>query len=268
MFLAEPLSIIAKFRDEEAVSETRSPARFPTTLWSRVIRAGDPTDREGLAALELLCKDYWYPLYAFVRRKGLDQDEASDLVQGLLADLIERRDFAKADPARGRFRSFLRTACEHFLANQREHDRAVKRGGGKPLVSIDTQDAEGRYVHEPSHDLTPERLFERRWAMVLLERVLAQLETEVSRAGKSSLFQRLRPALEGRRFARFLPRDRRDAPNERVSSQECRSPIPRSVPANPSRASGADGGRRRRSRRRNRRPLAGPVMSLGPLGIF
>ncbi len=179
------------------MSETRSPARFPTTLWSRVIRAGDPTDREGRAALERLCKDYWYPLYAFVRRKGLDQDEASDLVQGLFSDLIERRDFAKADPARGRFRSFLRTACDHFLANRREHDRAIKRGGGKTLVSINTGDAEGRYVHEPSHDLTPERLFERRWAMVLLERVLAQLEAEVSRAGKSSLLQHLRPALEG-----------------------------------------------------------------------
>jgi RNA polymerase sigma-70 factor (ECF subfamily) len=162
-----------------------------------VIRAGDPTDREGRAALERLCKDYWYPLYAFVRRKGLDQDEASDLVQGLFSDLIERRDFAKADPARGRFRSFLRTACDHFLANRREHDRAIKRGGGKTLVSINTGDAEGRYVHEPSHDLTPERLFERRWAMVLLERVLAQLEAEVSRAGKSSLLQHLRPALEG-----------------------------------------------------------------------
>ena len=177
--------------------ETQSPARFPTTLWSRVIRAGDPTDQEGQAALELLCKDYWYPLYVFVRRKGLDQDEASDLVQGLFADLIERRDFAKADPARGRFRSFLRTACDHFLANRREHHRAIKRGGGKSFVSIDIRDAEGRYVNEPSHDLTPERLFERRWAMVLLERVLAQLEAEVLRAGKSLLFQHLRPALEG-----------------------------------------------------------------------
>ena len=172
-------------------------ARFPTTQWSRVIRAGDPADHDGRVALEGLCEDYWYPIYAFVRRRGLDRDEASDLVQGLFADLIERGDFARADPARGRFRSFLRASCEHYLAHHREHGRALKRGGGKILVSLDAQDAEGRYVNEPSHDLTPERLFERRWATVLLSRVLAMLEAEAVRAGKESLFAQIRPALEG-----------------------------------------------------------------------
>lgn len=176
---------------------TRSSDRFPTTQWSRVIRAGHPIDHDGRVALEGLCEDYWYPIYVFVRRKGLNRDEASDLVQMLFADLIERGDFAKADPARGRFRSFLRAACEHFLANHREHDRALKRGGGKTPVSINSQDAEGRYLNDPSHDLTPERLFERRWATVLLNRVLALLEAEAVRAGKSSLFALLRPTLEG-----------------------------------------------------------------------
>jgi DNA-directed RNA polymerase specialized sigma24 family protein len=176
-------------------------ARFPTTQWSRVILAGDPVDPEGRVALEGLCEDYWYPIYAFVRRKGLDRDEASDLVQGLFTDLIERCDFAKADPARGRFRSFLRAVCEHFLAHHREHDRALKRGGGKRLVSLDAQDAEGRYINEPSHELTPERLFERRWATVLLSRVLVLLEAEAIHAGKSSLFACLRPTLEGEDLA-------------------------------------------------------------------
>jgi RNA polymerase sigma factor (sigma-70 family) len=171
--------------------------RFPTTHWSRVIRAGDPTDREGREALEQLCRDYWYPLYAFARRQGLDREDAGDIVQGFLADLIERRDLTKADPARGRFRSFLRTACSHFLSHARDRDRAFKRGGGRTPVSIDLQDAEGRYLNEPAHDLTAERLFERRWAIVLLGHVLARLEREAARAGKSDLFNRLRPMLEG-----------------------------------------------------------------------
>ena len=151
--------IIALNYDEEAMSENRSAAGFPTTQWSRVLRAGDARDREGRDALEQLCRDYWYPLYAFARRRGLDREEAGDLVQGFLADLIERGDLTKADPSRGRFRSFLRTACSHFLSHAREHDRALKRGGGRAPVSIDLRDAEGRYLNEPAHDLTAERLF-------------------------------------------------------------------------------------------------------------
>jgi DNA-directed RNA polymerase specialized sigma24 family protein len=183
--------------DLKTMSDYRPTARFPTTHWSRVLRAGDPTDREGCDALEGLCHDYRYPLYAFARRQGLDREEPGDLVQGFLADLIERRDLTKADPARGRFRSFLRTACGHFLSHARDHDRAQKRGGGRTPVSIDLQDADGRYINEPAHDLTAERLFERRWAIVLLELVLARLESEASRAGKSQLFGHLRPTLEG-----------------------------------------------------------------------
>jgi RNA polymerase sigma factor (sigma-70 family) len=173
------------------------PPGFPTTHWSRVLRASDPQDREGRDALEGLCRDYWYPLYAFVRRQGLDHEAASDVVQGFLADLIERRDLAKADLARGRFRSFLRTACAHHLAHVRDRERAAKRGAGRIPVSIDLRDAEGRYLNEPAHDLTAERLFERRWAMVLLEHVLARLESEAGRRGNSALFVHLRPLLEG-----------------------------------------------------------------------
>ena len=174
-----------------------SAAGFPTTHWSRVLLAGDPTDREGREALESLCRDYWYPLYAFARRRGVDREEAGDLVQGFLADLIERRDLAKADPSRGRFRTFLGAACGHFLAHRRDHDRALRRGGGRSPVSIDARDAEGRYLNEPAHNLTAERLFERRWATELLRLVLARLESEADRGGKSELFARLRPLLEG-----------------------------------------------------------------------
>lgn len=180
-----------------AMSEHPPAAGFPTTHWSCVLRAGDPADQLSRDALEQLCRDYWYPLYAFSRRQGLDGEQASDLVQGFLADLIERRDLAKADPSRGRFRSFLRTACANFLSHCRDHDRAEKRGGGRVPVSIDLQDAEGRYINEPAHQLTAERLFERRWTMVLLERVLARLESEANRVRKSELFYTLRPLLEG-----------------------------------------------------------------------
>ncbi len=179
------------------MSERLPAARFPTTHWSCVLRAGASADQQASHALEQLCRDYWYPLYAFCRRQGLDTEQASDLVQGFLADLIERRDLAKVDPSRGRFRSFLRTACANFLSHTRDYDRAAKRGGGRNLVSINLQDAEGRYMHEPAHQLTAERLFERRWTMVLLERVLARLESEASRVRKSELFYALRPLLEG-----------------------------------------------------------------------
>src|SRR5262249_32313263 len=144
-----------------------------------------------------LCRDYWYPLYAYLRRAGHGPEDASDLVQSFFADLIERGDLAGADPARGRFRSYLRAACDHHVAHQRERDRALKRGGGRPPIAIDLPDAEGRYGREPSHELTAERLFERRWALDLLDRVLARLEAESIKAGRADLFRRLRPMLEG-----------------------------------------------------------------------
>ncbi len=182
------------------MSEHPSVAGFPTTHWSCVLHAGDPTNRQGQEALERLCEDYWYPLYAFARRQGLNREEASDRVQGFLADLIERRDLSKADPSRGRFRSFLKAACSNFLSHARDHERAAKRGGGRNPVSIDWQTAEGRYINEPAHDLTAERLFERRWALDLLGRVLSQLELEAASDGKADLFKQLQPILEGNRL--------------------------------------------------------------------
>ena len=172
-------------------------AHFPTTCWSRVAQAGNQADPEARSALEGLCGDYWYPLYAFVRRRGFGPDDAADLVQGFLAELLERRDLAGADPDRGRFRSFLRAACAHYLAHQREREQALKRGGTQRVISIDVPDAEGRYLHEPAHELTPERLFERRWALDLLGHVLTRLESEASQSGRSTLFAQLRPMLEG-----------------------------------------------------------------------
>jgi RNA polymerase sigma-70 factor (ECF subfamily) len=179
------------------MAEPPSAARFPTTHWSRVVAAGDRAATEAREALAELCRAYWYPLYAFVRRQGHGPDDAQDLVQGFFASLLERDGLAALDRDRGRFRSFLRAACAHYLSNRRDHDRALKRGGDRAIVSIDTAEAEGRYGREPAHDLDAERLFERRWAMTLLERAVVRLRAEMDRAGKAPLFDRLQPALAG-----------------------------------------------------------------------
>ncbi len=169
--------------------------RFPTTHWSRVVQSGNPSSPDARAAIEALCSDYWYPLYAFIRRCGHDPDAASDLVQGLFAHLLERDAFARADPRRGRFRTFLLAVCRNFLSDQAEQRRTKKRGGGLTIVSFDQSAAEGRYCVEPADTITPDRLFERAWALALLERVLGQLRHEYTVAGKTELFERLEPML-------------------------------------------------------------------------
>ncbi len=179
------------------LTATGAPDRFPTTHWSRVVQSANGSSPEARAALEALCSAYWYPLYAFIRRRGHDPDAAADLVQGLFTQLLERNAFARADPHRGRFRTFLLAVCRNFLADQSEQDRAQKRGGGLAIVSIDSSRAEGRYRAEPADTLTPDRLFERAWALAMLERVLGQLRREHELAGKGPLFERLEPTLAG-----------------------------------------------------------------------
>jgi DNA-directed RNA polymerase specialized sigma24 family protein len=171
-------------------------AAFGTTHWSIVLAARDRSTPQAREALERLCAAYWYPLYAFVRRKGHDADQAMDLVQGFFARLLEKDDLADVHPSKGRFRSFLMAACSHYLANQHDRSHALKRGG-RPLVSLDAIDAERRYVHEPSHNLTPDRLYLRRWATTLLDRVLDRLGAEWLEAGKWAVFEALKPALLG-----------------------------------------------------------------------
>jgi len=154
---------------------------------------GTPEAREALAAL---CETYWYPLYAFVRRKGYDHDRAQDLVQGFFLRLLEKDDLSAVAPAKGRFRSYLMAACTHYLANQRVRHRALKRGA-RPPVSLDSAEAERRYTLEPAHSLTPERLYLRRWATTLLDLALGQLQQEMTQQGKASLFEELKSSLLG-----------------------------------------------------------------------
>jgi len=181
----------------ERVFFAGSPKQFQTTRWSMILAARDGESQEARDALAALCAAYWYPLYAFVRRKGNDPDASQDLVQGFFTRLLERGDLALVDRSKGKFRSFLMAACTHYMANERDKERAKKRGGNQPPVSIDALTAEGRYRREPVHDLTPERLFDRQWALALLDQVLAQLELEMSLAGKSRQFAVLQPALLG-----------------------------------------------------------------------
>jgi DNA-directed RNA polymerase specialized sigma24 family protein len=175
------------------VTQLPSPARFPTTHWSRIARAGDPDDPEARAVMAELCGAYWYPIYALIRRKGHGPDEALDLTQDYFARLLEKGTVAAADPDKGRFRSYLLADCSFFLADRRDRDRALKRGGGRPVLSIDARDAEGRFLREPSHDRTPERMFERDWTLALIARVFDGLERHYADTGRSDLFRRLKP---------------------------------------------------------------------------
>jgi DNA-directed RNA polymerase specialized sigma24 family protein len=171
--------------------------RFRTTHWSLIVAARDRESSEAREALAALCEAYWYPLYAFIRRQGYTMEDARDLTQGFFARLLEKDYLADVDRAKGKFRSFLLAACKHFLANERDRAIAKKRGGGRTILSFDVEAAESRYVSEPQHALTPERLFERRWALVLLQTVLARLRQEQERTGKGRQFDELKGFLAG-----------------------------------------------------------------------
>jgi RNA polymerase sigma-70 factor (ECF subfamily) len=172
---------------------------FVTTHWSVVLAAGRGDSTRARDALAELCRSYWYPLYAYTRRRGCSPHDAQDLTQEFFARLLERQDLAQVSPERGRFRSFLLASLNHFLANEWDKARAAKRGGGQPLLRLDGASAEGRYALEPAGDDTPETLFDRQWALTLLERVLARLREEFGAAGKTRLFDRLKDSMAGER---------------------------------------------------------------------
>ena len=167
---------------------TRS--HFATTEWSLVLAAGANAPEAG-EALERLCSIYWYPVFAFVRRRGYDLAQAEDLTQGFFARMIEKGDLADADRNRGRFRSFLLTSCDHFLSNERDRAAAVKRGGGRVPVSIDAAVAENRYQRALVEAESPEHLYDRQWCLTLLDRVLDAVKADYAAAGKERLFERL-----------------------------------------------------------------------------
>jgi RNA polymerase sigma factor (sigma-70 family) len=172
-------------------------SRFQTTRWTMIMAAKGRHDPAGQQAMALLCRAYWYPLYAFVRRSGRSAEDAQDLTQAFFARLLEK-DFLKAvDPEKGRFRTFLLMALKRFVANEWHKARAVKRGGGVLQLSIDAGGAEERYAAEPVDAMSPEMLFDRRWAFTLLDRAMARLREEFEASGRGAAFEAMKEFLTG-----------------------------------------------------------------------
>lgn len=174
-----------------------SKSRFATTRWSIVLAARSESAPRARAALETLCEMYWPALYAYLRRCGCGRDEAEDVVQGFFARLLEKGDLAKIAPDRGRFRSYLLASVKHFLANERDRARAAKRGGGKRVFSLDIDAAESQFTTQPSQARTPKAVFDRQWALTLLDHVRDTLRDEFTASGKGKRFEHLLPFLDG-----------------------------------------------------------------------
>lgn len=174
-------------------------ARVATTQWSQVLAARDGSDTGARAALESLCQTYWQPLYAYVRHQGYGPEEARDLTQGFFAELLEKDFLADVDPEKGRFRSFLLASLRHFLAHERDRERALKRGGGTTTLSFDVEAGEAGYALRPVEAKTPVDVFERRWAMTVLDRALGRLRRESAISGNEDQFEELKQYLTSAR---------------------------------------------------------------------
>jgi len=177
-------------------------SKFPTTRWTLVVAAGDPQRKDARSALVSLCENYWYPLYAYLRRRGYAADQAQDLTQEFFMRVLEGRYLDRADPEKGRFRSFILTSLKFFAADEQDRQRAQKRGGGA-VVSFEFSSGEERYQREPGHDETPERIFERRWALSMLERVMERLRDEFVQHGRPENFERMKVFLLGQSEAPY-----------------------------------------------------------------
>jgi RNA polymerase sigma factor (sigma-70 family) len=185
--------------EAQCTGKPRGEAAFTTTHWSVVLSASDSSSPEADRALGELCEVYWYPLYVYVRRQGYSPEDAKDLTQEFFRRLLEKNYLRAIDRQKGRFRTFLLAAMEHFLAKQWRDSNRLKRGGGHTLLSLDDPSAEARYQVEPGGEATAQHLFERRWALTLIEEALGRLREEFTAARKLSLFEALKPFLSGDR---------------------------------------------------------------------
>ncbi len=174
-----------------------APRGFATTRWTLVIKAGRETTPGGRDALAQLCELYWPPLYAYARRRGYSVEQSQDLTQAFFARFLEKHDVQDADERLGRFRSFLLTAFKHFIANEHDREHASKRGGGHVFVPLQLDDAEARYAAEPSDALTPEAIFERQWALGVMDRAMTSLKEELVASGKQAMYERLKGLMLG-----------------------------------------------------------------------
>jgi RNA polymerase sigma-70 factor (ECF subfamily) len=188
--------------NSETMHTLSGSSRFPETRWTLVIAAGDPNRKDTRSALVSLCENYWYPLYSYLRRRGYPADDAQDLTQEFFVRVLEGRYLDRADPEKGRFRSFILTSLKFFVADEGDRHRAQKRGGGA-VLSLDFHSGEDRYQREPAHDETPEWIFERRWALTMLDRVMEKLRTEFVQHGRPEHFERLKIFLLGQSDAPY-----------------------------------------------------------------
>jgi RNA polymerase sigma-70 factor (ECF subfamily) len=171
--------------------------RFETTHWSVVLAAGGDRSQAAADALGVLCETYWYPIYAYIRRQGYDEEDARDLTQSFFALLIERRDVARVRRELGRFRSFLLASARHFLLNDIAHRRTLRQGGGQTVLPLEFAQAERRFLREPVDTNTPERIFDRQWALTVLDRVMDRLRREWVQAERGADFDALKACLTG-----------------------------------------------------------------------
>jgi RNA polymerase sigma-70 factor (ECF subfamily) len=185
----------------DSTTSHENPRIFPVTQWTLVVAAGATPSPESTAALERLCGTYWYPLYAYVRRCGHPAADAEDLTQEFFARVLEHQWIARADRDLGRFRSFLLMAMKRFMAKEWAKANTLKRGGGVRLVPLRFDTAETRYCREPADTSTPEQVYEKQWALLLLEAVMKRLREDYARDGKGALFDALQPCLVGSREA-------------------------------------------------------------------
>jgi RNA polymerase sigma factor (sigma-70 family) len=182
---------------KETESATTQSGVFASTHWSVVLAAGQQESPSAAEALEKLCRSYWQPLYVYARRRGYSLEEAQDLTQSFFAHFLEKKSFRLADPARGRFRTFLLKSLQHFLTDDWKRNHRLKRGGGKIEIPWDIHTADDQYAAELAETMTPERAYEERWAMTLLEQVLFLLRADYAKAGKTRLFEVLQDFLWG-----------------------------------------------------------------------
>ena len=181
--------------------ERRPCGLFATTHWSVILTARDGNESQTHDALSRLCEAYWYPLYAYLRRRGFASSDAEDITQSFLAYLLSKDFLARVKPEHGKFRSFLLASLNHFVSDHLDKEHRQKRGGGQRILSLDAAHAEQRYGLEPADEMDPQKIFERRWALTLVEAALRRMESEAASAGKLELFHRLKTALVGERSA-------------------------------------------------------------------
>jgi RNA polymerase sigma-70 factor (ECF subfamily) len=188
--------------DDQTMHTISGRTQFPATRWTLVVAAGDSHRKEARSALVSLCENYWYPLYAYLRRRGYPSDLAQDLTQEFFIRVLEGRYLNRAEPEKGRFRAFLLTSLKFFVADEEDRRRAHKRGGGM-IVPLEISSGEERYQRETAHDETPERIYERRWALSVLDRVLERLRNEFVQHGRPDHFERLKVFLLGQSDAPY-----------------------------------------------------------------